>query len=354
MTDILFPPGLCPRRITWTLERAVATYESPLSFASQRVARTGARWRASIEMPPLDQTETGLLSSWLNQISRAENCGIVPVFQNAGEYQTLTDAAFADLQPEWTEPNAFAGWTQNSTENTPSLSGRDLLVYSTSGTTSGNLARYSRQFTVTSGLPYLVTVTIPDQWSPGGYVISDAVSVTLVNARTPIPAAGQYRHLVYTTTGLIQVLLYPGNGEGAFVKSRYRRVSVARCHIAQGAVAAGARSMTLYGGRQAVGFNRTHQAGQFINLETASGWQLVQLVGDVEQISANTINGVNVTHHGRAIFEPPLRAAMVNMAGSQHLQPTCRMRLAEPNSSATIDAPMFGGFAFDMVEWLGA
>lgn len=354
MTDILFPPGLIPRRVTWTLERAVATYESPLSFASQRVARSGARWRASIEMPPLDNTETGLLNGWLDQISRAENCGIVPVFQNASAYQTLTDAAFAEQQPAWTDPNAFTGWTQNSTQNTPSLSGRDLLIYSTSGTTSGNLAQYARNITVTANLPYLVTIDIPDQWTPGGYLISDAVSVIFVNSRTPVPLPGRYRHVVYSTTGLLRVVLSPGNGEGAFVKSLFRRVSVARCHIAQGAVAAGARSMTLYGGRQVAGFDRTHQAGQFINLETASGWQLVRLVGDVEQIGANTINGVSVTHHGRAVFEPPLRAAMVNMAGSQHLQPTCRMRLAEPNSSATIDAPLFGGFAFDLVEWPGA
>lgn len=355
MTDIVFPPGLLPSRVTWTLERAAATFESPLSFASQRVNRSGARWRASIEMPPSDQFESGLLSAWLDQISRADNCGLLPVFQNrlAGN---SGGASFSELQVPWDLRNPSLDWSILNLQGAALfVANRDLSVYSTTGVSVSNQARAFRTFTVTANAPYLVTVDIPPQHTGGGYAIGDTIT-NLVDARVPPPGFGRFRHVVYPTTTSLEIYLTPTNGQQSFTNSRFSSLSVCRTFVAQTGVAAGGSTVTLTGntntGNPAQALS--HGVGQFLAIQTSAGWELKRLTTDVHTIGGGSLAGLGVGHLGRATFEPPLRGAVTALAPIEQLLPVCRMRLAEPNSSSTIDAPMFGGFSFDLLEWFGA
>lgn len=361
MSDILFPPGLAPRRVTWTLERSVATFESPLSFASQRVARSGARWRASIEMPPLNAEDTGLLNAWLDQISRADHVGIVPVFQNDRAGTDSEQALFGNPQPAWHEPGAFTGWSALNLTQSPVLAGRDLLVVANGATGPAAQARYQKTFTVLPDVPHTIIVDVPPQAAPGGLGISNGSGSSLYVDTRSAPAVGRQVFTVTSNDTGFRVQLYAAGGQTNFAQSLFGPVQVVRSYVVQTAASAGATSLTLIGPDASAGnpyrvtnLVRALKPGQFVTVRRASGAVELKRVRLAADALIGALFGATSVAVGPLAFEPALSSALaVNDRIVTHA-PWCRMRLAEPNSSATIDAPMFGGFAFDLVEWFGA
>lgn len=350
MADLIFPPSLAPliKRVTWTLERNEAAFTSPLANTVQRVTRLGARWRASIEMTPLDQDESAVLAAWLDQASRVDHVGLLPVVHNrmAGS----ESAGMPSLTGDFTSGAEVAAWAagyQLGLLRNPYAQSGELVVYS--GGTTSNFA--TRPLSVAAGLPYLVTFDVPPQPIVGAVGVFGASLTPTYFANNALPAAGRIMVPVTPVNGQIVPVLYPGNGTQQYAQSRFSRVTVNRCFLVEGAQPAGSNNIVVY-----CGLSESPQAalrvGQFVNVQTAGGWQLVRLRHDVDLIGGVNYGNEPVTHLGRAMFEPALRSAVANNASIQHVDPVCRMRLATPNSSATTDAPMFGGFAFDMVEVL--
>lgn len=348
MADLIFPPSLAPliKRVTWTLERNEAAFTSPLANTVQRVTRHGARWRASIEMTPLDQDESAVLAAWLDQVSRVDHVGLVPVVHN--RMTGSEGAGMPSLTSDFSSGTEIAGWAagykQGLLRNPYPQSG-ELVVYS--GGTTSNFA--TRPLSVATGLPYLVTFDVPPQATVGAVAVFGASLTPTYFANNALPVAGRIMVPVTPVNGQIVPVLYPGNGSQQYAQSRFSRVSVNRCFLVEGAQPAGSNTIVVY-----CGLSESPQAalrvGQFVNVQAAGGWQLVRLRHDVDLIGGVNYGTEPVTHLGRAMFEPALRSAVANNASIQHVDPVCRMRLATPNSSATTDAPMFGGFAFDMIE----
>ncbi len=347
MADLIFPPSLngFVRRITWTLERSVLAPTSPLSFTTQRIdqGRT-ARWRASVEMTTLDPDQAALLATWLDQISRAEHVGLVPVVQN-----TISGTESANLQPLtglMSSPAEVAVWQASYYQGLalpPYEQSGDLVIYA--GNTTNNFA--TRPVNVTVGLPYLVSIDAPPQVSPGSAsVFSAALASSLFTASLLVGRATV--QLTPTTTQLVP-LLRPTSGAAAFTQSRYSNVKINRCLLAEQASAAGANTLIAYGG-QSVAPQLLFKRGQFLELQTSRGWQLVRLQHDVDQLAGINYGSVTVAHVGRMTFEPSLRGAVAVNAAIQHVSPVCRMRLARPESVSTSDTPLFSAFSFDLVE----
>lgn len=347
MADLIFPPSLVPKRVEWTLERNVAAFESPLTYTAQRVSRASARWRASIEMPRLDASETAMLSAWLDQVSKAENCGLVPVFQN---YMLGTETAgFVSGQAPFSAANIAAEWNgqrgfTNGLLLPPYFQSGDLVVYSGNSTANQTVSAFS----ATSGLPYAVILDVPIQTNPPAWYVANA-GVSTIQFSAPDVVGRSIAALFAPAGGQLVVGLRPGNGATPFTQSRYSSLTVNRILIAQGTAAAGSSTVQVYAGNSnAPGL--AMRKGQFCQIATSRGYELKRLSVDVDLIGGVVLNGVTVNHLGRAVFEPALRGSVAASAAILTHQPVCRMRLAQAQSSSTIDAPMFGGFAFEMLE----
>ena len=347
MADIAFPSPLCPRRVTWTLERAVATFESPLSFASQRVARAGARWRASVEMPPLDAADSFALSACLDQVSRADNVLLMPVFQN-----TLASEAHIQLGANklrsWADGELTAGGWVPAANLYPSVQSGYLRLQAFGGT-----GALSRSVTVAASQAHVVVVDLP-VFSSGWIVVvrTGASFATLLydsSAVGPLSPGRLVIPVVPTTTAL-QISLF--NTVSTSAEVTYGDVAVYQCALSNATAAAGATAFQMqgygnYSGAPTAGFSLL-KAGQFFSVRTTRGVELKRAGKDI-MLQGSGGGPVTVATY----FEPPLRGALASAEPVLHL-PYCRMRLAEPNSAVTIDAPNFGGFAFDLVEWFGA
>ena len=350
MADILFPPLLCPAAITWTLERSIGVFESPLSFATQRVVRSGARWRATVQMPPMDAESAALLTAWLDQISRAENCGLVPVAQNR---DAGTEAAtFVSAQAPFTAANVVNDWNGSRGFAAgllipPYYQSGDLVLYS--GNTTEN--RTAPAFSATAGLPYAAVLDVPLQPAPPTWRVTGA-SGSPVHF-TSVGVQGRSIGTWNAVTAQNVVDLFIGNGSTPFTQSRYTSITLNRILITEQTASAGATRVTLMGGNSAAPALAMRR-GQYFEIRTSAGWELKRLTTDVDLIAAVTFNGNSVNHFGNAVFEPALRGSVAANAAILTHKPVCRMRLAEPNSSSTADGPLFTGATFDLVEWFGA
>lgn len=343
MADLIFPPSLSPRRVTWTLERNVATYTSPLSYASQRNdVNRSARWRATIEMPPLSADDAALLSTWLDQISRGEHVGLVPVFQNSISGTESAASTFANLQLPWSEPGSLTGWSGTNLLTAARVVDGQVLVYG-NATPPGYIFR---TFTVVTGAFYEVTVDIPLQVGNVRILGGDGATIAINPGANLV--YGRRTYIVSSATGSLQIYLYSGSDAEQFASAYYGNLKVARIMTAQVAQTAGARFVTTWGGQN--GALDNFKIGQMIGVQTSRGVELKRVQRAVRQIGGTTNNGVTVNHVGNMTFEPSLRGSVSGNALISHIDPVCRMRLATSESTAVVDAPNFSGFTFDMLE----
>ncbi len=352
MADILWPPGLVPKRVTWTLERNIATSRSPLSGTTQRWTRAGSKWRASIQMPPLNATESGLLSSFLDLISRGDNVGVVPVFQNDAAGVESGLAQFRSLNAPWADQPGLTGWTHQGLVSPPYLSGGNLVLRANTLTPT---PEFRRTFSAVAGLPYFFSVYVPPQQYPAGFVIGNSAFTQVYFDNRPSPSVGVVSGVVTSNnTGLTIAFTSPV----AFQPAVFGTFSLARCYIAQSAAAAGGSALVLNGSDPAnqgpPNLVRTLKSGQFVMVRAAGRLELKRVVSAVDTITGVTIGSIGTAGLGDLRIEPALRGAVAASAEIVADQPLCRMRLAEPESTSTIDAPLFGGFAFDLIEEFGA
>lgn len=342
MADLIFPPSLSPRRVTWTLERNVATYTSPYSFTSQRndLGRA-ARWRASIEMPPLPPDDAALLSTWLDQISRGEHVGLIPVYQNYLD-ATFASSEGAPLTRSWTAGEASL-WSTNAGGVTATVTG-GILILRAGGTPNG----FDRMFNIRVGRSYTLTLDIPSfgtQWR----LRVDHTASTVAVVDTISSATGRQVFRFTSSVTPIRVALHGGDNMTPFAESVYGDVNLYPTLDIEEVAAAGSNRLILIGDRATLN-NRVVRTGQFFNVPTTRGIELKRALRDAINVGAVTYQGVTVNHAGNLRFEPALRGSVVVGAGLYDQTPVCRMRLATPESTAVVDAPNFSGFTFEMVE----
>lgn len=343
MADLIFPPSLSPRRVTWTLERNVATYTSPLSYASQRNdVNRSARWRATIEMPPLSADDAALLSTWLDQISRGEHVGLVPVFQNSISGTESAASTFANLQLPWSEPGSLTGWSGTNLLTAARVVDGQVLVFG-NNTPPGYILR---GFSVVAGAYYEITLDLPLQVGNVRIVVTDGVTV-LVNPGANM-IFGRRTYIVTPGTTTLLIFLYSGNDTDQFASAYYGNLKVARIMTTQVTQSAGARFVTTWGGQN--GSLDNFKIGQMVGVQTSRGTELKRIQRAVRQVGAAVNNGLTVNHAGNMTFEPALRGSVSGNALISHIDPVCRMRLATSESTAVVDAPNFSGFTFDMLE----
>lgn len=343
MADLIFPPSLSPRRVTWTLERNVATYTSPLSYASQRNDQNrSARWRATIEMPPLSADDAALLSTWLDQISRGEHVGLVPVFQNSISGTESAASTFANLQLPWSEPGSLSGWSGTNLLTPARVVDGQVLVFGNGSPPSYIIRTYS----VITGAYYEITIDIPLQTGNVRMLLGDGSGAS--QALAPTMVYGRRSFIFSSTTGALQIYLYSGNDTDVFASAYYGNLKVARIMTVQVTQSAGARFVATWGGQN--GALDNFKIGQMVGVQTSRGVELKRIHRAVRQIGSGFNNGLMVNHVGNMTFEPALRGSVSMHAPIVHIDPICRMRLATSESSAVVDAPNFSGFTFDMLE----
>lgn len=65
MATLDWPADIVPSKATWGLQSNTETFSSPLNRSVQTVERPGARWKVSLEFPPMDSAQTGRLQAFL-------------------------------------------------------------------------------------------------------------------------------------------------------------------------------------------------------------------------------------------------------------------------------------------------
>lgn len=60
-----WPADLVPSKATWGLQSNTETFTSPLNRSTQTVERPGARWKATLEFPPMEANQTARLQAYL-------------------------------------------------------------------------------------------------------------------------------------------------------------------------------------------------------------------------------------------------------------------------------------------------
>lgn len=343
MTDLAFPSDLAPESMEWKLERNVTTITNPLSKTSQYIGRAGDRWRCTMTMPKSNGIDAGILTSYFDQISRAENFALVSPPQNYA-LGSESGSTFTDQNGSWrSQANAagnFPNWTQTNLLLPAYLAGGWASIYG-SATTPATMAR---NFTVTVGAYYLVVVDVPPQEFTARMRVKCG-STTLFDSGN-VSAAGRIVALVVPTTTTMQVLIYAGFDGTAYANTYYGDISVTRCYTVEQASAAGSNSVVIQGGIT----NPSLRVGQFVGIQSSWGFELKRLTREVVQIGGGSINGLAVNHVGRLLFEPALRGSVAVGAAIQHVDMACRMKLATPSSVSTVQAPNFTGMTFELVE----
>lgn len=65
MATLDWPADLVPSKATWGLQSNTETFSSPLNRSTQTVERPGARWKVTLEFPPMDPVLSGRLQAFL-------------------------------------------------------------------------------------------------------------------------------------------------------------------------------------------------------------------------------------------------------------------------------------------------
>lgn len=65
MPTLDWPAQLVPSKATWGLQSNTETFASPLNRSAQTVERPGARWKVSLEFPPMDALQSGRMEAFL-------------------------------------------------------------------------------------------------------------------------------------------------------------------------------------------------------------------------------------------------------------------------------------------------
>lgn len=65
MATLDWPALLVPSKATWGLQSNTETFTSPLNRSVQTVERPGARWKVSLEFPPMTAADTGRMEAFL-------------------------------------------------------------------------------------------------------------------------------------------------------------------------------------------------------------------------------------------------------------------------------------------------
>jgi len=341
MTDFIHPYGIVPESMEWTRVRNQSESLNPYTNSGPVNDRGGDLWGLTADYAPLVDQDADLFYPWLDQIGKAGNRALIPVFHNRMDGTECASAAFAQMQGPWRDVGA-AGWTGTNLLEGPRVVDRTLLIYG-NGTPVGFIYR---DFTVVVGAYYQVSVDIPQQSGNVRITIfSGATALVTTGANT---VYGRRTHIVTPTSSNLRVFLYSGGDTDAFSSAFYGDLQISRVFSVQVASAAGTESLVTLGGLN--GNLDNFRVGQFVSIPTTAGYELKRIGRTVRQIGGTTINGVNVNHVGRMPIEPSLRGSVAQYAGIIHHNPVCRMRLAQGPIGSRISAPLQHGFRLQFLE----
>lgn len=343
MTDIAFPSGLAPSSMEWRLERNVARFESPTSRAVQTVARGGDRWHCTLTMPQLTGEDAGILVAWLDQISRAEHCGLLPALHNRLTSKFAVGAP--PLLSSWRN-GELSNWTVLSTVRARVAGGRLVLR-----NLADPAASIRRAVATAIGATYVLIVDIPTYTASCRVVIGTS-NFSSVFVQSVNPPAGRLILKFVATTASTGVSLQagPGVSPGEYDEATFGDVLLFRVLETDTAASAGTAAISLLGDDYDGSTSDQMSIGQFFSVVTTAGIELKRSLKAVSGLEGVTYNGRAVNGGGQCAFEPALRAPVALNAAIIHSQPWCRMRLADANSVSTISAPNFTGTTIELIE----
>jgi hypothetical protein len=312
--------------LNWTLERNVAVFESPLTKASQRLSRTGHRWRAQLRFPLYNLNDAGVLAAWMDQISRGDRWLWLTPPQNSvrGNWNPadlITNGTFVG--------DATTGWTGNAAAL--SVNARRMKVLTSSQ------GHATQNVTMEAGKPHALLVDGYVGNSSTSYIDIRRQSDSVVEGTSGGALPGRFALILAPSVAPMTVLLNV-NTAGAGKYIFFGGVSLTRCLQVAGGSQTGTR-LNVDGGPASV--NAALRAGEFVSVLVGTLYQMVRLTEDFDTDSSGA---------GTLVFEPALRAAPADDAAVIVRNPFARFRIADSVSSQAVEAPNFSGFTLDAIE----
>jgi hypothetical protein len=92
MTDIAFPTltRSAPPELTWGIVWNTQVFEAPETGSIQTVENPGARWRAQMQFPNLEEADATLLQAWLMKLRGRANRALIHNFARPNVRGTMT------------------------------------------------------------------------------------------------------------------------------------------------------------------------------------------------------------------------------------------------------------------------
>lgn len=331
-----------PSAVTWTLEHNVGMSVNPLGNTLQRVVRSGPRWRATVEYPPLQGADAKLFAARLDEMSRGDRWFYFPVPQAefSGNWNVENLITNGDLANETT-----SGWTAGYSA-TLSNNARRLKVSNGSTGSPTEDGAALQNVTMEANKPHILLAGA----MPGGP--SEIVSATIdrqsdgvdeettgnLTAPTLIaldisPTVSGMRVNLYNRSQYTEGYVYFGN------------VSLARCLRVNGSQQIGNKLLVDGGPTSAssptTGLNAALKAGEFVCFKGGNQYELKRLTSDFDTDS---------TGAGYLEFEPFIRTAPADNAPVIVYKPFVRMILAQHTSAHSINTAKHHGFVLDLIE----
>lgn len=228
MTDVLWPTNIIPSSQTWGVVDNVGVNQSPLSGSIRTVARTGARMKCTLTLPPLNGQDRARMMAFIAALRGRSNRAYVPDFSTTlrGSFpatELLTNNDFS---------NGTTGWT-GGTAGTLAVTERVARV---TRTAYAEMNIIPTGYSTVSQYAPLVARAMVSGFSIGaagfGIYAADSGSVASGASYTPANPRMMVVSIIPSTTQAWAYIYdaYTGEIAGDFIESPY--ISLSRCALA--------------------------------------------------------------------------------------------------------------------------
>ncbi len=312
------------------LERNVAMPTNDLARTVQRLVRDGDRWACTLQFPPAQGDEAGVIGAFMRELSRGDRWAWLSPPQN-------------DVRGNWSPADLITngtflggtttGWTaQNSA--VLSVNARRLKVLN-GAAASG---RGQQDVVMEVGKPHVLIADAGRGKSTAAQAQIVRQSDSGIEANTGAIIAPERMVLLCTPSVAAMQARLILNDAVAGNDVRYYGVSLTRCLQVAGAGQVGNR-LNVDGGPASM--NAALKAGEFVCFPVGSRYQLVQLVEDFDTDAGGA---------GALVFEPVLRGSPADNAAVIVRYPFGRFLLPGHSSAFSVRAPNFHGYSIGAVE----
>lgn len=327
MTAIGLPAINGFQSVDWRLKRNVKAMRG-LGNSLQRAETAGAAWAMTLQTPPAQGDEAGVLKAWLAQVSRGDRWMYLSpphssVRGNWNPAELISNGRFLS--------GLTTGWSAN--DSTLSVNARRLRVTNTVASSRGS---GFIDMTCETDKPHIVLVDVAD-----GNVDSAQIQVMTTGSVAEqigfVDGACRRALMFYPSQAAMRLRLFlDTTNVGDYI--HFGNVSVSRCLTVNGGGQLG-NTLAVDGGPSST--NAALKAGEFVSLRVGDRWQLLELIEDLD---------TGATGAGTLRFEPALRDYPVDGAAVIVRNPFLRCALSEDQSVDKVGAPNFHGFVVEAME----